>query len=207
MPDMPPREKNREKSREKNGRPSGTLRGSSRPPYRTSSRKIDGLLSKNHRARRRTRGTAHPDAGQLNRLVQVASLREAWTAQLRALLPAELGAQCQVASLQGTLLGIHAQNAAWATRLRFLAPALLPELNRLADFATVREIRIRVSPTLTDAPEPSAPLNHGQPPNASCLMDLANTLDYGELREAVLRLARQGDLRQRPQSEPSDGHD
>ena len=40
---------------------------------------------------------------------------------------------------------MHASSAAWATRLRFRIPELLPELRRLEDFSKVEEIRIRAT--------------------------------------------------------------
>jgi hypothetical protein len=145
-----------------------------------SRRKIDQLLS----SQGRRSGIA--------RLIAHASSREAWTAALRALLPAELCSECQVANVRDHVLTVHINNAAWATRFRFLIPELLPKLNRLADFASVREVRIKVVAAGAEAPsDPIFARRDRQPPNAELLRDFADSLDYGELREAILRLARQ----------------
>jgi len=126
-----------------------------------------------------------------------ASSREAWTAALRALLPAELCSECQVANVRDHVLTVHINNAAWATRFRFQVPELLPELNRLADFAGVREVRIKVVPAGAAAPaDPVLARRDRQLPDAELLRSFADSLDYGELREAVLRLARQAEASQ-----------
>ena len=53
----------------------------------------------------------------------------------RALLPQDLASECRVANVRDQVLTVHINNAAWATRLRFLTgESLLPNLNRLADF-------------------------------------------------------------------------
>jgi hypothetical protein len=139
-------------------------------------RKIDNVLT----ARQRSYGLA--------RLLQEASRQEAWTAQLRALLPEDLAFKCQVANLRDHVLTVHTDKAVWATRFRFLIPKLLPKLNLLADFSAVRDIRVRVVPQAgrPDEPEPQRPT----PPDAKSLEALARTIDYPELKAAILRLAR-----------------
>lgn len=125
--------------------------------------------------------------------------RDAWSAQLRALLPREMGAQCQVANVRDHILSVHINNAAWATRFRLLLPDLLPRLNQLADFAAVTEIRLKVEPfgqqsvglqAMRDGVHTSRP----NPPHRKTLTDLAGTLQYDQLREAILRLASHADL-------------
>lgn len=126
------------------------------------------------------------------RLLNQASARDAWTAQLRAFLPGELGSSCQVANVRDHLMAVHICNAAWATRFRFLIPDLLPRLNQLADFAAVREIRIRVAPVADLASAHHAHAVERAPPDAEVLSALADTLEYGDLKDAILRLARHG---------------
>ena len=71
--------------------------------------------------------------------------RAAWTSQLRALLPAEEAPWFEVANIRGQRLTVHATSAAWATRLRFRLPELLPLLRRLEDFSNVEDIRVRTT--------------------------------------------------------------
>jgi hypothetical protein len=147
------------------------------PP--TSRRRIDTLLRDGQK-----RSTS------LARLLIQASNCEARTAQLRALVPEDLRDQCLVVNLRDQVLTVHTSGAAWATRLRFLAPDLLPKLNRLSDFAPIREIRVRVTPPAVLSEETPTSTRRPQSPDGAALNELATSLDYGELRDAILRLAR-----------------
>ena len=142
-----------------------------------ANRKIDSLLS-----------SGHSPHSSLARLVNRASQQDAWTDQLRALLPQDLASECRVANVRDQVLTVHINNAAWATRLRFLTEALLPNLNRLADFTAVNEIRLRVVPVVADVPTAlrAAEL---RPPDRVPLLELANGIDDAGLRNAILRLA------------------
>ena len=143
-----------------------------------ANRKIDSLLS-----------SGHPPHSALARLVNRASQQDAWTDQLRALLPQDIALECRVANVRDQVLTVHINNAAWATRLRFLIPAVLPNLNRLADFTAVNEIRLKVVPVVTDVtPTVSATMDL-RPPDRVPLLELANRIDDAELRGAILRLA------------------
>jgi hypothetical protein len=148
------------------------------PLFFVANRKIDNVLSAG-----RSYGLA--------RLLRQASQQEARTAQLCALLPEDLAFKCLVANLRDHVLTVHTYNAVWATRFRFLIPKLLPKLNQLADFSAVREIRVRVVPQagLPDEPVFERPA----PPDAKSLESLARTVDYPELKAAILRLARHAD--------------
>ncbi len=96
--------------------------------------KIDDLLNERHH-----RFTP------LQRLLRDAADQASWTAELRALMPEGLRAHCRVGSIRGPRAVIVCANAACATRVRFLAPELLEQLNSLADFRAVKEIQVRVS--------------------------------------------------------------
>ena len=79
----------------------------------------------------------------VGRLVAQIGARQSLTEQFRALLPDEEAGHFTVANRKGPLLVVHARSAAWATRLRFRVPDLLPSLRRLEDFAGVEEVRVR----------------------------------------------------------------
>ena len=95
-------------------------------------RVVKDLLTERHRPR-----------NALERLVKRAALRESWTEQLRAVLPAAIAPHCSVASIEAGRLTIHVVDSSWATRLRFELPKVEPALRALGDFADVTEIRIR----------------------------------------------------------------
>ena len=143
-----------------------------------ANRKIDNLLS-----------SGHSPHSSLARLVNRASQQDAWTDQLRALLPQDLASECRVANVRDQVLTVHINNAAWATRLRFLTEALLPNLNRLADFTAVNEIRLKVVPVVTDVVPAVPRATELRPPDRVPLLELANGIDDAGLRNAILRLA------------------
>jgi hypothetical protein len=145
-----------------------------------ANRRIDRLLF----ARRKR--------SRLSRLLEQSALRDAWSAQLRALLPADTREHCEVATVQGPVLTILVQNAAWATRLRFMLPELLRELNRLSDFGGVRDIQIRIARHPTAVGQSMESQLTARPPDAVALEGLASTLGPGELQAAILRLSRHG---------------
>ena len=99
-------------------------------------RNIDEILNNRHSRR-------NSAANQLGRLVNRTELRASWTDQFRALLPPEEATRFEVANIHGKRLTVHASSAAWATRLRFRVPELLPALRGLADFSSVEEVSIR----------------------------------------------------------------
>jgi hypothetical protein len=140
-------------------------------------RKIDSLLSTDHVR------TA------LARLLGQSALHEERTAELRALLPQELATQCRVGNVRDHILTVHINNAAWATRLRFLLPDLLPRLNALADFAGVTEVRLKVVAAAAPTEGSPASMPNIKPSARVPLVELARTVDSAELRGAILRLA------------------
>jgi hypothetical protein len=168
--------------------PEGVSKNTPGKPRRSSGKKVHNLLSTQ---------TRRPSP--LARLLQRSTSRDAWSAQLRALLPGEMGAECQVANVRDHVLSVHINNAAWATRFRLLIPDLVPMLNQLADFAAISEIRIKVEPfgqpsVSSPAMQDGAHMDRPNPPHRKVLTDFAGTLQYDQLREAILRLASHAEL-------------
>ena len=132
-------------------------------------------------------GRSQPSA--LARLLGHASRQDAWTAQLRALLPQELASECRVGNVRDQILTVHINSAGWATRFRFLTPSLLGALRQLSDFAAITEIRVKVVAVTTEA----TPAIQGdvelKPAARPPLVELASRVDSEELRNAILRLA------------------
>jgi hypothetical protein len=157
-----------------------------------ANRKIESLLSSNQ----------HP-ASALARLLGHAARQDAWTAQLRALLPQELASECRIGNVRDHVLTVHINNAAWATRLRFLVPELLQSLNRLADFTTITEIRLKVVPLVPAAQQTTHNNSSVRPPDPVPLLELASHIDSDGLRSAILRLAAYAERRPPSQSDSS----
>jgi hypothetical protein len=110
---------------------------------------------------------------------------------LRALLPQDLASECRVANVRDQVLTVHINNAAWATRLRFLVPGLIESLRRLADFTSVDEIRLKVVPVADVRPSARNAEDRRQPDSVP-LLELAGTIDDAGLKGAILRLAAHG---------------
>jgi hypothetical protein len=155
-----------------------------------ANRKIDSLLSSNQ----------HP-ASALARLLGHAARQDAWTAQLRALLPQELASECRIGNVRDHVLTVHINNAAWATRLRFLVPELLQSLNRLADFTTVTDVRLKVVPLVPAALQTTHIDAAVRPPDRVPLLELASHVDSDGLRNAILRLAAYAETRRTSQND------
>ena len=84
----------------------------------------------------------------------LARAREAETleGQVRSLLPPELAAHVTGAALREDTVVVLVDSAAWATRLRFLAPELVARLAPRHDGA-VTTLRVRIAPP--PAPDPA----------------------------------------------------
>lgn len=96
--------------------------------------KIDELLTERHRR-----------FSPLQLLLRRAADQHSWTAQLQALLPEPLSRDCQVTDIRGPIIAVTCSNAASATRLRFMKPDLLIELQQLTDFKSTSDLQIKVS--------------------------------------------------------------
>lgn len=97
-------------------------------------RKIEDFLTEDHQR-----------FSPLQKLLTKDQNREAWTQEFKAVLPRQMRSQCQVTDLRGPSLLVSCSSAAIATKLRFLAPQLLPRLKTLGHFSELKELQIRVS--------------------------------------------------------------
>lgn len=82
----------------------------------------------------------------LQRLLDQAASQEAWTQELRAILPDHLGGACQVTGIRGNTLVVVCTDGAAATRLRFLAPEIVKKLKVLAHYERLERVDISISP-------------------------------------------------------------
>lgn len=142
-----------------------------------SGRRIDRLLSPPARPRNR-----------LQRLLGTAEHLAHLTDEVRALLPAPLARHCFVAALKGTRLTLHADNASFATRLRFAAPALLKRLRTLADFSGITDIAVSTARRAPPAPARRQAVALRARPPARLLDDLADGISDESLKASVRRL-------------------
>jgi len=81
----------------------------------------------------------------LHSLLRRADEQTGWTRALRAILPQEIGRECRVVDIRGPVLVIGCRSAATATRLRFTTTEIIADLQGLADFSGVSEIRLKIT--------------------------------------------------------------
>jgi len=121
-------------------------------------------------------------------LLARAALLAQQSERLRAHLPEPLDRHCVLANVRGDTAVLAADSAAWASRLRYLAPALLPRLVDLGLTVTRVEVVVMPPPALPTAPAPRRVC----PPSADtgrALTAWAAHLPDDALGRALLRLA------------------
>ena len=133
---------------------------------------------------------AHDDLAIL--VTRTRQLRR-WTTLFRSRLDEELAPHCYLSNLDGPALTVYVHSAAWATRLRFQAPNLIPDLRATNPvFASLETIRVKVlapdkaatvSPTKSAGPAMSKD-------NAQGINTLSESIEDPELQQALQRLAK-----------------
>lgn len=137
-------------------------------------------------------GETHTD---LAILVTRSRQLQRWTGIFRSYLDAELAAHCYVSGIDAENLTIFVDSAAWATRLRFQIPQLLPKLRHANPvFVDVQNIRVKILSQQSIEQSPS--LGQTGPTmnmdNAKSINSLSNSIDDPELQLALQRLAKHG---------------
>lgn len=126
-------------------------------------------------------------------LVTKTRLLKRLTVEFRSHIDPELAPHCYISNHDGLTLYVYVDSAAWATRLRFQIPQLLPVLRQSNPiFAKLESIRVSI---LTQGSDPKA-----QPPaspgpvmsaeNADVIKSLSDNIDAPLLQQALRRLAR-----------------
>ena len=105
-------------------------------------------------------------------------------------LEPELRRHCRVAGLRGDELMLLASSPAWATRLRYAAPALIERLRDSGVVPRIRNIQVRVQMESGPQPGPRHPPARLSRASGELIEATALGLGPGTLREALLRLAR-----------------
>lgn len=107
---------------------------------------------------------------------------------VREQIPAELANACYHAQIRNRVLLLHLETAAWASRLRYLAPKLLSALRR--EYPGLKSIQVRVRPSGTGRPaRRQARLSA---PAREALAKAADGLTDTRLSAALARLSKLG---------------
>jgi len=138
----------------------------------------------------------------LSNLLSRIRQNEAMTAQIRALLPADLAPHLAAALMQGGRLVLLAPSPVWASRLRFAVPHLRDGL------AEILDIRVKVlpeTPAKPDALRRPRRARNLSPQTAEQIRVVAATPSDPELGAALRRLAAHSDGRLAPASRQETG--
>lgn len=110
--------------------------------------------------------------------------------QLGRQLPAPLGKHVTVANVHQDTLVLNTASPVWASRLRYLTPAILDFVRSRPGFETLRSVRVRIS-----MPDSAAPVRHSRSPlrpsqaSAAHLRHVGESIPDPALRAALMRLA------------------
>jgi hypothetical protein len=121
-------------------------------------------------------------------LIARATLLAQYDERLRAHLPEPLDRHCVLANLRGNTAVLAADSAAWASRLRYLAPALLPRLVDLG-LAVTRIDVVVMPPRTPPAPPRRRPACPPPTETGDAMLALAARTPDEALAGALYRLA------------------
>ncbi len=125
-------------------------------------------------------------------VLQQAKTLRAITRSLQYQIPEHMRAHCQAGFLDAQSLILVVDSPAWATQLRYLAPALKQKLIQSGLLNEQQSLRIKVRPAQTSSVHKSdlpAPLRMSRN-NAALLKDTAAGMADDELKNALLKLSR-----------------
>jgi len=83
----------------------------------------------------------HHSNGQLKKLLNKTKQLRKLDQDFQTILDPQLTKHCKIANLRNDCLIIIADNATWATRIRYMAPDLLEKLKNKPNFQQVKTIR------------------------------------------------------------------
>ena len=123
-------------------------------------------------------------------LMQQAAYWQRLDGRIKALLPANLHDHFQVACIDGGTLVIRACHNMAASRLRMIAPVLLPQMQAID--GRIRQVRIKIEPPQqTSPPQKQARLSENA--RQQCRQTAARLEHHPQLAAALRRLAQVAD--------------
>lgn len=147
----------------------------------TKTKSVSAFLQPNHR--------------DLQTLLSKVKAIETLNHTLNPLLDPALKAYCQVANLTNGVLVILTANAAVASQLRYQTDDLIKKLHKSPALKHIREIQIKVRPPMPTGIQRGASHKKAEkvallsPESAQILLEMAETIEDADLKEAMLRIA------------------
>lgn len=127
-------------------------------------------------------------AGLVNKVKCLTELSQLWHTIIEpALLP-----HCRVANLRDKRLIIEVDSAAWLTRLRYQLPELLTKLRSYSELRDLQAIDWYIEPNIPTTQQSNAHPKPFSPHTVQLLHETAEGITNETLRNALLRLARDG---------------
>ena len=113
---------------------------------------------------------------------------------LKQHLPIPLQRHCQLANYRENILFLHADSAAWATKLRYYVPKLTESLKKTFYFKNLKKVTINTRPNDNHGPAyPHKPHRFTiSKDTAKLINNLADSVTNDELANSLKRLARRG---------------
>lgn len=107
-------------------------------------------------------------------------------------IPAPINLHVQLAFVNGSKLHVIADSPAWATKFRFMSAHIIPTLNKnIQYFQYVKDITVSTKPINSQKETLKAASPRYLSSEAkSCLENMAESLDDGDLQRSLLRLAK-----------------
>lgn len=106
---------------------------------------------------------------------------------LASLLDDDSKVHCQVGNVRDGILIVYVDSTAWASRLRYQAPALLKQLQQRKGLATLQQIDFKVLPRQEKESRKIAAKMSSEA--SSCLSACAEAVSDDKLRSALQQLA------------------
>lgn len=107
-----------------------------------------------------------------------------WQAEIET----DLAEQCCVANFRDDILIIEINNAAWATRLRYLIPDLIKKLQKYPDLQSLKRINCYIQPNRATKKQNPALLTLSEK-SAQLLKNTAKNIKVKSLQEALIQLS------------------
>lgn len=127
------------------------------------------------------------------RLIERSRFHRELQTRLEGILGADMAAHFYIQNLRDGVLILQTEASSWAARLRFQLPALLKQLRATPGLQQLRDIQIRIAQH--ERPRVNTPRRaHMSREAAAVLASAAEATQDPQLRDALMRLARKGDV-------------
>lgn len=127
---------------------------------------------------------------KLGNLYEQAQYIQNLKVKLSKYLGPPLNEHCVLANYKNTVLVMHADSPAWATKLRFSTPAIISYMQRECHLNTLKTIRVKVIPAKNKVKKNPVRRLTLSNKSTKLIADIANSMTDHDLRSSLLKLTR-----------------